>query len=109
MHGYGEFKWKDGKKYVGLYVHDKKEGFGVYYWASPNRVYVGFWKGGKQDGVGKYINPKVVRYGLWKYGEREKWFSSEEEAMEYLGHSQNNYKEIFRYDLNEITNYINNE
>ena len=29
MHGYGEFKWSDGKKYIGYYINDKKEGFGI--------------------------------------------------------------------------------
>ena len=28
MHGYGEFIWADGKKYVGFYKNDKKDGFG---------------------------------------------------------------------------------
>jgi hypothetical protein len=106
MHGYGEFRWKDGKRYLGYYTHDKKEGFGIYYWASPNRVYIGFWKGGKQDGVGKYINPKTVRFGLWKNGERDKWFSSEKEAIEYLQLGQLKFRKLFKYDLNDITNFM---
>ena len=106
MHGYGEFRWKDGKRYLGYYTHDKKEGFGIYYWASPNRVYIGFWKGGKQDGVGKYINPKTVRFGLWKNGERDKWFSSEKDAMDYLQPGQLKFRNIFKYDLNDITNFM---
>ena len=32
MHGYGIYKWNDGRKYEGQYFHDKKEGFGKYYW-----------------------------------------------------------------------------
>jgi hypothetical protein len=106
MHGYGEFRWKDGKRYLGYYTHDKKEGFGIYYWASPNRVYIGFWKAGKQDGVGKYINPKTVRFGVWKNGEREKWFSSEKEAMEHLENSQLKFKNLFKYDLKDITMFM---
>jgi len=38
MDGYGEFIWKDGKKYVGYYKNDKKHGFGIYYWESPNKI-----------------------------------------------------------------------
>jgi len=53
MHGYGEFHWKDGRIYSGYYVQDKKEGFGIYYWEKDNKAYVGFWKDGKQNGVGK--------------------------------------------------------
>ena len=30
MNGYGEFSWKNGKKYLGYYKNDLKEGFGVF-------------------------------------------------------------------------------
>jgi hypothetical protein len=106
MHGYGEFHWKDGKRYAGYYVHDKKEGFGIYYWANPNRVYIGFWKGGKQDGVGKYINPKITRYGLWNQGERVKWYNSEKEAFAALLTSQYRFQNLFKYDLKDITIFL---
>ena len=33
MHGEGTYTWKDGRKYVGQYVDDRKNGFGVYTWA----------------------------------------------------------------------------
>ena len=32
MHGGGVYKWKDGRKYVGEYENDKKNGYGKYYW-----------------------------------------------------------------------------
>ena len=32
MHGYGEFSWPDGRKYLGEYVDDKKEGKGIFEW-----------------------------------------------------------------------------
>lgn len=106
MHGYGEFKWKDGKRYAGYYVNDRKEGFGIYYWANPIRVYIGFWKAGKQDGIGKYINPKVTRYGIWKNGEKERWFNSEKEAMSSMNSNQKKYKNLFKLDLKEIANLL---
>jgi hypothetical protein len=109
MHGYGEFKWKDGKKYLGYYVNDKKEGFGIYYWASPNRVYIGFWKGGKQDGIGKYINPKLTRYGLWKNGERVNWFNTEIEAMDFLTNGQEKYKYLYKFNMDDISTLIHDE
>ena len=30
MHRYGVFTWPDGKKYIGQYVNDKKEGYGEF-------------------------------------------------------------------------------
>lgn len=35
------------------------------YWPN-NRFFVGFWKEGKQNGVGKYIKGEDVKYGVWK-------------------------------------------
>lgn len=32
MNGHGEYTWKDGRKYDGEYLNDKKHGFGVYTW-----------------------------------------------------------------------------
>ena len=46
MHGQGEFTWPDGKKYVGNYIDDKKEGFGEFWW-TDGRKYIGEWKDGK--------------------------------------------------------------
>lgn len=106
MHGYGEFSWKDGKKYAGYYTHDKKEGFGIYYWENPHRVYIGFWKGGKQEGVGKYINANEVRYGVWTQGKRTKQFRNESEALEALEPNQRVFKNLFSYDINDITAFL---
>jgi len=46
MHGYGILKWKDGKKYEGDFINDKREGTGTFTW-SDGRVYIGEWKNGK--------------------------------------------------------------
>lgn len=32
MHGKGEFTWPNGRKYVGEYINDKREGYGEYIW-----------------------------------------------------------------------------
>jgi hypothetical protein len=109
MHGFGEFEWKDGKKYIGYYLNDKKEGFGIYYWQNPNKAYIGFWKNGKQDGVGKYMTPNKVRYGLWSCGEKVRWYNSDKEALlNLIGRDQIQYKELFKYDLGDINSFLNN-
>jgi len=40
MHGNGELRWKDGKKYIGEFKSDKREGKGVFSWRD-GRVYDG--------------------------------------------------------------------
>ena len=107
MEGYGEFSWKDGKKYAGYYIHDKKEGFGIYYWEKPSRVYIGFWKAGKQNGIGKYINSKSTKFGKWKNGERESnWFKDKEEALTLLMPEEEKYKPLFEFGLNDVTKFL---
>ena len=74
MDGNGEFIWPDGRKYIGEYKDDKKEGYGVFEW-NDERKYKGMWKNGKQDGEGEFYNPKekVWRKGIWVDGKRDKW------------------------------------
>ena len=49
--GKGEYKWKDGSRYVGEYLNDKKHGRGVFQW--PNgKMYVGEWRMGKKHAKG---------------------------------------------------------
>jgi len=53
MHGRGVLEWKDGKKYTGEFINDKREGQGTFIWAD-GREYKGGWKNGKQHGIGAY-------------------------------------------------------
>lgn len=39
MHGKGTFSWPGGKKYVGCYIEDRKEGYGELYWQISNLFY----------------------------------------------------------------------
>jgi len=51
MHGYGVFKWPDGRKYCGTYFEDLRDGKGVYEWANGKRL-EGSWEKGTQHGPG---------------------------------------------------------
>ena len=37
MHGKGEFKWKNGRRYEGRYINDKKHGHGCFEWPDGRR------------------------------------------------------------------------
>jgi len=106
-------RWKKICRYLikineGFYVNDRKEGFGIYYWSSPNnRAYIGFWKNGKQDGVGKYINQNSTRFGYWVAGERTNWFGLEQEAIENLTPEQKMYSNFFNYSLSDVGYFLN--
>jgi hypothetical protein len=107
MNGYGEFFWKDGKRYAGFYRDDKKSGFGIYYWSNPNKLYIGFWKYGKQEGIGKYISEDRVKYGLWKNGVKVKWFNNGEEGFQLLNPEERRYIPIITQTADEIKKFVN--
>lgn len=46
MHGKGSLRWVDGKVYEGLFVDDKRCGYGVFTW-KDGRIYDGQWADGK--------------------------------------------------------------
>jgi len=65
--------WKDGKKYEGYFVNDKREGQGKFTW-KDGRIYDGMWKDGKQHGRGKFISKEgTERLGEWENGRKIKW------------------------------------
>ena len=59
MHGRGVYTWKDGRKYEGEYLHDKKHGHGVYSWAD-GRKYDGEWAHGRQHVEGSMCNQTAL-------------------------------------------------
>lgn len=77
MHGQGVYTWKDGRRYEGEYLDDKKHGFGTYFWAD-GRKYEGNWAFGKQHGKGRYtVADGSSRVGVWENGKRTQWLDEE--------------------------------
>ena len=64
INGIGVFKWNEGKKFFGFYKNDKKNGFGIYNWENPKKIFVGFWINGKQNGIGKFMEKNKVIFGF---------------------------------------------
>ena len=68
MNGHGEYTQPDGRRYVGEFVADQKEGQGVMEWPD-GRVYEGSWKKGKYHGRGVLRAPdQRVEDGEWHKG-----------------------------------------
>ena len=75
--------WKDGKKYGGNFVNDKREGQGTFTWAD-GRQYIGEWKAGKQHGIGTYISKDGgSKQGEWQNGRKMRWLNAEGDDGEY--------------------------
>ena len=108
--GFGELLVKE-KKYIGFFIKDKQEGFGILYSSKSNKAFMGFWKKGKQLGFGKLMTRNKRKYGLWGEDSIVNWFKNEEEAFEFLEKTGlKNYKTFFLFTLDDIRNYcINND
>lgn len=107
MHGYGEFEWQDGKKYKGFYEFDQKSGFGIYLWTSPIRIYIGFWKNGKQGGVGRYLCNKSSNWGVWEGGEKTIKLECKDEAYTLLSNEERRFFSLMELDLSAIFEILN--
>ncbi len=59
-------------------MNGKKHGFGKYKW--PNgRKYAGYWENGKQHGIGRYIlTDNTSKIGFWNKGKRVHWLTDNE-------------------------------
>ena len=76
MHGFGTFKWPDGRIYRGNYALDAKEGHGVFEWPDGRR-YEGNWHNGVQHGEGVLVSAKSLRRkALFENGRRVVWLDS---------------------------------
>ena len=69
MEGEGVFIWPDGRKYIGKFENDKRDGYGEYKF-KDGRMYKGNWKNGFQHGEGQFYNPKNNLWikGIWING-----------------------------------------
>jgi len=65
MHGRGLLVWRDGKRYEGEFVNDKRDGKGTFIW-KDGRKYEGDWQDGKQHGIGIFTSKDhQVKKGEW--------------------------------------------
>ena len=106
INGIGVFKWNEGKKFFGFYKNDKKNGFGIYNWENPKKIFVGFWINGKQNGIGKFMEKNKVKFGFWKNGKKLKWFNNENEMFNFVDDEEKEFEFILKMNFDEICNFI---
>lgn len=63
--GFGIFRWASGNSYRGQYVNDEREGIGEMRWTDGS-VYIGEWARGIQNGYGKMTFPDgTIKEGIF--------------------------------------------
>lgn len=72
-------------------------------------MYLGFWKKGNQNGLGKYFSKKTPRFGLWADGERLMWYNNEAIALAQLDSVNIQYKKYFNLSYDEIMKLVAEE
>ena len=99
MKGYGELYLGEGKSFVGEF-NSSKEGWGVY--ILNEKIFVGFYSGGKKNGIGKYIEKGKSKIGLFSKGSLLKWLNTEKESHAAIGASQSPYIKLFSLSYEEL-------
>lgn len=69
INGFAEQIFSSRDSYIGNFVNDQREGYGVYVWSATNTRYYGEWKNNKINGYG-YItkDDKVSEVGIYQDG-----------------------------------------
>ena len=122
MDGFGLFDWGTGKKYVGNYKNDKRNGFGIYLWNIPQindgetlkdlnniKGYIGFFNDGNMNGIGIKISGGKMKYGIWKNGVKIEFIEDEEKEehiKKHLDKNQKKYSKIFLAKENKILSLL---
>ena len=97
--------------YIGNYIQDIKNGFGIYIWDQKNFLcYIGFWEAGKQQGIGAKINGNKIKYCIWNKGKIAATLKGLYEIDKYLNGVQKGYYQYFTpsyISKLKLTNFFN--
>ena len=75
----------------------------MYFWVKPIRIYLGFWKNGKQHGVGRYLTKSNDKFGYWENGIRKHIYKDKFQALSNLNKTQVSFTNSLMIDIEAIT------
>ena len=104
--GYGELIWPDGKKYVGYYLEDQKDGFGIFY-LKKYCFFLGFWKNGKRHGLAKYIEGNHINYQNWVDNQLINENMNELDFMNSFTDDMEKFRFFFSMNIKMILKFMN--
>ena len=107
MNGIGQFS-SGIKTYIGYFIRDARNGFGMVLWENEQKAFVGLWKDNKQHGIGKFFYNNKIRYGIWKEGDLVEKINSDIDFNNRLINEKVVYSSFFKIDdFNTIKGIIN--
>ena len=69
-------------------------------------MYIEFFKERKKHGLGKLIHNGNIKYGLWNFGKKEKFFKNEEDFVDNFDENEERYSTYFKWDINKLKKYL---
>jgi len=82
MEGYGEFyDYNSEMLYIGFFVDNLYNGFGVLRNFKENYIYIGEWKNNQRDGVARFFKNKKEGYGKYKNDTKIMKYETPEEII----------------------------
>ncbi|PRP86455.1 hypothetical protein PROFUN_05374 [Planoprotostelium fungivorum] len=95
VEGIGVRLYSNGSKYQGHFANNKREGYGILYYANGKTEYDGFWKMDKKWGEGTHTNEdaSVVYKGQWKADEYHGAGHLVSPMEEYMGEWRHNKRD----------------
>ena len=91
---------------MGYFKDDKKDGFGIYCF-SEDTFSLNFWKKGKRYGLGKYIKGNNINFSIWEENKKIQNIN-ENDFMKKIKETKKNYLSLFKWSINEINKFMNN-
>jgi len=98
LDGFGEFSYPGVKTYIGYFQRDLRNGFGILIWFKIKKVFIGFWKNNKQNGIGKFIKNDKIIYGIWREGELETKINTKIEFDTKLNKGEYGFLKYFQFE-----------
>lgn len=97
MHGFGDFKWANGKIYSGFYKKDFKDGLGLLFNKGGLELYFGFWAKGQKEGIALCINSNKKYFAFYEKGKQIKAFTNKVEALKFLNLNVNGKTSFLKF------------
>lgn len=105
INGYLEILWTNGRKFIGFIDHDLDTTFGIYHSPMEYRTFVGFWKNGLRESIGKIISKDRINYYIFEKSVIVKKVLDQNEAISSLKQEEKRYINFFSGNTN-LTDHI---
>jgi len=107
--GKGTYILSDGRKYIGDFVNDQKDGIGEFWWPD-GRHYSGAWKDGFQEGKGSVTLPDGKTFTtIWRKGAPDKAAGSlQDDALKTPANASYKVSSEFTPHPNSLAKSANN-